>query len=66
MRYNYLKVYDYICKSCVLPDHHQGGTAGVAPDSAAEATLQQPENAARRMAEFILLLSTAIKPKHKS
>ena len=42
----------------------QGDTAGVALGSAASATPQQPEDAARRM-EFMLILLAPMKPKHK-
>ena len=40
----------------ISDDHCQGGTARVAPGSATLATLQQPEDAARRMEAWNLAL----------
>ena len=69
LHYRIFYIQIQICKydMIISDDHCQGGTAGVAPGSATLATLQQPEDAARRMEAWnsILLLKAPMKPKHK-
>ena len=58
LHYRIFYIQIQICKynMIISDDHCQGGTARVAPGSATLATLQQPEDAARRMEAWNLEL----------